>query len=124
MCFITKKHQIKGTYIAKTLKPPPPLLKKKNVWLFRGGSKIFNGGWLIPSGHQTICKSTSNCPLFAPKSCKLGTEDYLESAVFPPPPHHHHPHISIVFTPPIVFLPDRPKSGLKGQSQAKKVKLK
>ena len=59
-----------------------------------------------------------------PKSCKLGTEDYLESAVFPPPPHHHHPHISIVFTPPIVFLPDRPKSGLKGQSQAKKVKLK
>ena len=48
--------------------------------LSRGGSRIFNGGWTYQSGHQTIRKITSNCPLFAPKSCKLGTGDELESA--------------------------------------------
>ena len=30
--------------------------------------------------------------------------------------HHHHPHISIVFTPLIVFLPKRPKRLTSGQN--------
>ena len=52
----------------------------------------------------------------------------------PPPPHfycsllhQHHYHIYVAFTPPIVFLPDRPKrptSGQNSQNQALKAKVR
>ena len=124
MCFITKKHQIKGTYIAKTFTPPPPPPKKKMYGYSEADPIFLKGDGGYQSGHQTICKSTSNCPLSAPKKLQIrnrglpGICCFPSTTTPPPPPHIYCFHSSYCFsTRQAKIRPKRPKSGQKSQTQ-------
>ena len=131
MCFITKKHQNKEDLHSN---PPTPLQKKKNTWLFRGGSRIFNGGLLIPIRPPTYMQIYFKLPFVCPKKLQIRNWGQTGYCCFPSTTtttttfllfsllHHHHPHISIVFTPLIVFLPQRPKRLTSGQNSQNRPK--
>ena len=120
MCFITNKHQNKEDLHSKIMPPPPQKKKqKKKKHAAYGYSEAYpgfltRGCWYQSLRPPNYMQIYFKLPFVCPQKLQIRNSNttFLLFSLL----HHHNPHIPIVFTPPIVFLPHRPKRLTSGQN--------